>query len=183
MANKRKWIAMGYNVPINPSKNRVYVWRKLKEAGAVYYKSGVAVLPYRKAEVEFFRRLSEKIKGMGGEASIIEISFIDQKDERELIERFIQQTREEYREILAECGKLHDMLLSSPMDREELEKLHEATLIKLAKKYKRIRSRDFFKLPLAQEIEYGLEDIGAILRMSAKDLSEQVKRILDVEID
>ena len=43
MADKRKWIGMGYNLPVNPSKNRVYVWRKLKEVGAVYYKQGVTV--------------------------------------------------------------------------------------------------------------------------------------------
>ncbi len=178
MANKRKWIALGYNIPINPSKNRVYVWRKLKEAGAVYFKPGVTVLPYRKEEVEFFRRLSEKIKGMGGEASIIEISFIDPKDERELIERFIEQSKQEYREILAECRKLHNAL-SSSAEKEKMENPKEGELMKLAKKYKRIRSRDFFKLSLAQEIEYGLADIEDILRMSADDLSSQVRRILD----
>lgn len=179
MANKRKWIALGYNIPINPSKNRVYVWRKLKEAGAVYYKPGVAVLVCRKGEIDFFRRLSEKIKGMGGEASIIEISFIDPRDERELIERFIEQSKQEYREILEDCRKLHDELMHSSADRTDLNRLREGDLVKLAKRYKRIRSRDFFKLSLAQEIEYGLADIEAVLRMSAKDLSSPVRRILD----
>jgi hypothetical protein len=177
MASKRKWIALGYNLPINPSKNRVYVWRKLKEAGAVYYKSGMAVLPYRKEELSFFRWLSEKINGIGGEASIIEICFIDQKDERELIEKFIEQSKQEYREVLTQCRKIYDALLMSKMGKEEIEKLLEGDLLKLAKKYKRIRSRDFFKLPLAQEIEYGLADIEAILRMSANDFSIQMKRI------
>ena len=39
------WLGLGYNVPVNPSKNRVYVWRKLKEFGASYFKQGVAILP------------------------------------------------------------------------------------------------------------------------------------------
>lgn len=179
MAGKRKWIALGYNVPINPSKNRVYVWRKLKEAGAVYYKSGVAVLPYQKESLSFFRRLSDKIKGMGGEASIIEISFIDQKDEKELIDKFIEQSKQEYRDMLTECRKIYDALLDSALSEEEMDKLRDGDLAKLARKYKRIRSRDFFQLPLAQEIEYGLTDIETVLRMSAKDLSVQMKRILD----
>lgn len=30
MADPIRWLALGYSVPVNPSKNRVYVWRKLK---------------------------------------------------------------------------------------------------------------------------------------------------------
>ena len=37
MAEPLRWLALGYSVPINPSKNRVYVWRKLKEYGAEYF--------------------------------------------------------------------------------------------------------------------------------------------------
>ena len=43
MAEQLRWLALGYSVPVNPSKNRVYVWRKLKEYGAEYFKQGVAV--------------------------------------------------------------------------------------------------------------------------------------------
>ena len=44
MAEPIRWLALGYSVPVNPSKNRVYIWRKLKEYGAEYFKQGVAVL-------------------------------------------------------------------------------------------------------------------------------------------
>ena len=30
MAEPIRWLALGYSVPVNPSKNRVYIWRKLK---------------------------------------------------------------------------------------------------------------------------------------------------------
>ena len=48
MAEPIRWLALGYSVPVNPSKNRVYVWRKLKEYGAEYFKQGVALLPYNR---------------------------------------------------------------------------------------------------------------------------------------
>ena len=44
MLDSCRWIALGYNVPIEPSRNRVYVWRKLKEFGAEYFRPGVAIL-------------------------------------------------------------------------------------------------------------------------------------------
>ena len=47
MPERVKWIGLGYNLPVNPSKNRVYVWRKLKEMGAkllITVDNGIAAL-------------------------------------------------------------------------------------------------------------------------------------------
>lgn len=178
MADKRKWIGMGYNLPVNPSKNRVYVWRKLKEVGAVYYKQGVTVLPYQKDKLAFFMKLSEKIREMGGEASIIEISFFDPADERELIRKFIEQSTEEYREMLADCIKLRDELRRSP-DQIIAQLKDEDTLRKMINRYGRIRARDHFRLPLSREVEYGMKDIEEILKMSAEDLFLQFRKMMD----
>ena len=43
MAEPIRWLALGCSVPVNPSKNRVYIWRKLKEYGAEYFKQGVSL--------------------------------------------------------------------------------------------------------------------------------------------
>lgn len=178
MAEKRKWIGMGYNLPVNPSRNRVYVWRKLKEAGAVYYKQGVAILPYQKDKLAFFLKLSERIRNMGGEASIIEISFFDPADERELIAKFIDQSTAEYRELLMDCLKLRDGLRQSP-EQMIVQLKREDTLRKLVNKYSRIRARDHFHLPLSREVEYGLRDIERILKKSTADLFVQFRKLLD----
>ena len=87
MADPIRWLALGYSVPVNPSKNRVYVWRKLKEYGAEYFKQGVALLPYNRQSYTKFKYLSAKILEMGGEASIVEMKFLDPKDEREVVSR------------------------------------------------------------------------------------------------
>lgn len=65
MADPIRWLALGYSVPVNPSKNRVYVWRKLKEYGAEYFKQGVALLPYNRQSYTKFKYLSAKILEMG----------------------------------------------------------------------------------------------------------------------
>ena len=61
MAEPIRWLALGYSVPVNPSKNRVYVWRKLKEYGAEYFKQGVALLPYNRQSYTRFKYLLGKI--------------------------------------------------------------------------------------------------------------------------
>ena len=64
------WLALSYNVPINPSKARVYVWRKLKEIGAEYFKQGVALLPNTAAEAkEIETGINEIIDGVKGVAA------------------------------------------------------------------------------------------------------------------
>lgn len=60
------WLALSYNVPINPSKARVYVWRKLKEIGAEYFKQGVALLPNTAQSMQQFSALAQKIRQLGG---------------------------------------------------------------------------------------------------------------------
>ena len=45
MADPIRWLALGYSVPVNPSKNRVYVWRKIKEGWADDFKCRRCLLP------------------------------------------------------------------------------------------------------------------------------------------
>ena len=69
------WLALSYTVPINPSKARVYVWRKLREFGAEYLKQSVAVLPNTAQNLENLTKLSQRIRQQGGEASLLELRF------------------------------------------------------------------------------------------------------------
>lgn len=66
MADPIRWLALGYSVPVNPSKNRVYVWRKLKEYGAEYFKQGVALLPYNRQSYTKFKYPFCENSGDGG---------------------------------------------------------------------------------------------------------------------
>lgn len=97
---------LGYSVPVNPSKNRVYVWRKLKEYGAEYFKQGVAVLPYNRQSYTRFKYLSAKILEMGGEASIVEMKFMDPRDEKDMVARFRAQALEELSQLKDDCAEV-----------------------------------------------------------------------------
>ena len=89
MSAKTKWLALGYSVPASPSKSRVYVWRKLKELGAQYFKPTVAILPNTPQNLRRFSLLSEKIKEIEGEAWVVELNFVTAEDNEEMAQRFI----------------------------------------------------------------------------------------------
>lgn len=82
------WLALGYNIPPDPSKNRVYVWRKLKSYGAEYFKQGVAVLPMNEENLSRFQALRGKIISMGGEATLVTMQFLYAAEERRLMQKF-----------------------------------------------------------------------------------------------
>lgn len=141
------WVILGYNIQANPSKNRVYIWRKLKEFGAVYFRPSVAILPYTKNNLNKFKTLSYKIKDMGGEASIAEIKYIDKKDEEEIIQKFKNLSEKEYKQLILEHNK----------DKKTQEVLLEKK--RISKRLKAAHSRDFFKASSANSIKQALEDL------------------------
>ncbi len=165
------WLALGYNVPANPSKNRVYVWRKLKEMGAGYFRPGVALLPKHPQSMAQFRGLAAKIRDMGGDASIVEMRFCDPRDEAETIERFRSQSEIEYRELIRDCADLleniHKNLFPDDQRSEQVKRV--------IRRYGKARARDYFKAgsrsALASTLDELAEDIG--------DLGKQIRGILE----
>ncbi len=170
------WIALGYNIPINPSRNRVYVWRKLKEFGAEYFKQGVAILPDSEKSRKQFTLLSERIRQMGGEATLVEVRFLDPADEREMVERFRRQTLDEYQKVFEESKKLMGPLLSKQT--KQLTEDESTKLKKTIKQLDKARSRDYFVHGFTEDMERGFEQMVETLRDTASDFSQQLRNAL-----
>lgn len=170
------WLAMSYNVPVEPSRVRVYVWRKLKELGAEYLRQGIAVMPNTAANLQQMRILAQKLRQMGGDASIVEMRFIDAADEREMTVRFQRQVEQEYQELLSDCvsaiGRLKgSRILPSAQEGERLRRM--------VKKYRRAKERDYFQSGAAGEIEEGLNELIESVREVAADFGKQLRGLLD----
>lgn len=162
------WLALGYNAPTEPSKARVYVWRKLKECGAGYFHQGVALLPNTASNMAEFRKLAAKIKEMGGEAVIAEFKYCDARDEANAIQRFKSHSEKEYREFMRDSRDLSKL---TPAQRDELLK-------KLVKRYDKLKERDFFRT--RDSVAQGLVDLADDMERVAAGLGRQIKNLLDL---
>lgn len=167
------WLALGYNVPVNPSKNRVYVWRKLKEYGAGYFKQGVAILPKSPQSLSQFRSLAGKIQEMGGDATLAELRFLDAADEQKTIRQFREQSHNEYLELMRDCANLMENLRQNRVAEQGTDSAR-----KVLRQYKKIRSRDFFKSDLAIDTRLLLEELAGDMAHGAGELSKQLLRAL-----
>lgn len=177
MSEPIRWLALGYSVPIHPSKNRVYVWRKLKEYGAEYFKQGVALLPYNRNSFTKFKYLTGKIREMGGDASIVEMKFLDAKDEKEIVAKFRAQALEELTVLKKDCA---DILAELPkMGESKVSALQIEEIKKMIKRYSKARSRNHFCITLAQDVENGIYGIIGQIKLSTEDLSTQLAKAMD----
>ncbi len=142
-----KFLTFTYKVPSDPSKNRVYIWRKIKDLGAVYLQQGVALLPYEEKLFDILKNLRGEVNNLGGKSTLSELTFINEEDEKSIISEFKKQIDEEYSEFEDNCQRLIYELDRETENRKfkfsELQE-NEEDLKKFQRWYDKISSRDYF---------------------------------------
>jgi len=155
-----------YRIKAESSGRRTYVWRQLRQLGAVYLQQAVAVLPDRpelRAELD---RLGQRIRSGGGEASLLETVSPSGAWEEELVARFNAARDAEYDEIVDSVERFEDEIRRESRKQRfrfaELEE-GEADREKLQRWFARLVERDFFGAPGRADAERALSRGGALL--------------------
>src|SRR6478736_5295462 len=100
----QRWLLLTYKVPLEPSKRRVALWRRLKGMGGIYLQSGVCLLPKTDDHVRRLKMLENDVTEMGGESLILETVALDRSQEDKVVARFKADRDEQYREFLGRCA-------------------------------------------------------------------------------
>lgn len=160
------WLTLGYQVPAEPSRNRVYVWRKLKELGAVYFRPGVALLPKSRQNHVEFTKLAKRIVDIGGEATLAELRYLDPADEQRTIAEFTARSHEEYRQLLEDVS----LLRKNPSESRDAQRI--------LRKYRQVQKRDYFFSRRRPELSRALADLFADISHATDDLSQHLLQLL-----
>lgn len=146
----RRWTVLIYRIKAESSGRRTYVWRQLRQLGAVYLQQAVAVLPDRPELRDELDRLGQRIRSAGGEASLLETTSPGSAWEEELVARFNGARDAEYEEILDSVERFEDEIRRETRKKRfrfaELEE-GEADWEKLERWFARLTERDFFGAP------------------------------------
>lgn len=171
----KEFLAFTYKIPSEPSKNRVYVWRMIKELGAVYLQQGVALLPYDENLYSILINLREQVHSFGGKSTLAKLAFLEQEDEREIIEEFTKQIDEEYGEFINNCEGLIDELqceiLKGDFNFSEITE-NEEEYKKYERWFEKIIKKDYFK----SEKQAHAIKIMSEAREKLQEYSEEVYR-------
>ena len=101
----KEWLFLIYKVPREPTSSRVYVWRKLKQLGALLLHDSIWVLPANDRTQEHFQWLAAEISELQGEATLARADLLSTAQQIELTKRFQDQADQVYREVLTGLKK------------------------------------------------------------------------------
>lgn len=153
------WLLLIYRIPTEPSRHRVAVWRRLKEAGAVYLQSSVCVLPSTTWSHNLFGTLAAEIEAVGGETILLAAQAPGEREQAKVVSRFNAERDSEYAEVLEQAEAFLEEIRRETERQNftfaELEE-NEGNLERLRSWAEKVRGRDFFGAGRAGEVESAL---------------------------
>jgi hypothetical protein len=136
-----KWLLFVYKVPREPTAGRVYVWRKMKQLGALALQDAIWVLPATARTQEQFQWIAAEIVELGGDATLWKSDVVGGADDAGLVARFTKQADKEYAEILAGLRRKGPDLKA------------------ISERYRSVAARDYFESDQGRKVREKLLDV------------------------
>ncbi|GAA4811018.1 hypothetical protein GCM10023200_56010 [Actinomycetospora chlora] len=173
MTSGLEWLLAVVQVPAQPSRHRVAVWRELRRAGAVPVSQGTWAMPDADPYRQALDRASELASDGGGSVAVFAIQPQDETSRALVEEAFMAARLDEWREFLADCGKFTDEIAREVAKEKftfaELEE-EEQSLHRLRRWYRDLKKRDVLALPDARTAATALHECGEILDRYAEQV-------------
>lgn len=136
------WLLLVYRIPREPTAGRVFIWRKLKQLGAIALQDAVWVLPLTPRTQEQFQWLAAEITELNGDAVLWQAQQLYATDADSLRRQFVEPVEVEYREILTALRK------------------KGRDLAALSQRFQDIQDRDYFSIDLREQVRERLLKAG-----------------------
>jgi ChrB-like protein len=161
MEERTRWLILVYQLPREPSRYRVAIWRKLRTLGALYLQDGAVALPEDAVTREQLEWLQLRVREAGGEATLWEAKPATLAEEKALVEAFRSSRVEAYANIISDAERV--------MRKAEMGggKALEEDLKKLERELRAERRRDYFRSPLRKEAASALKAAREAVRENA----------------
>ena len=158
---RTRWLILVYQLPREPSRYRVAVWRKLRTLGAIYLQDGAVALPEDAVTREQLEWLQLRVREAGGKATLWEAKPATLAEEKALVEAFRSSREETYANIISEAKRIRRKAAMGGGKAlgEELKKLEGELRAE--------RRRDYFRSPLRKEAASALKAAREAVRESA----------------
>ncbi len=171
------WVLVLVQVPADPSRHRVAVWRELRRAGAVPVSPGTWVLPALPMFQAALERTKELAARGSGTVTVIDAAPRDEAGMGLFREAFTAARAEEWAEFVDDCEKFEDEIAreiaKSKFTFGELEE-EEQGLERLGRWYRELKSRDVLHLAQADTAQEHLTRCTTVLEGYAQQVYDTV---------
>ena len=158
-AGKTRWLILIYQLPREPSRHRVAVWRRLKSLGALYLQDGAAALPEDAVTREQLEWLQLRVREAGGEATLWEALPNTVAEGESLVEEFRASREASYKKLVESAERLRSKAALGSDKALLLEDLY-----KLEREFRAERRRDYFRSPMRSEAAAALRTVRQVLK-------------------
>lgn len=100
------WLLLIFTLPSQKASERVQVWRKLQKMGSLPFRNAGYLLPHTSENRERFVWVSKTVRSSGGDASVVEVSSVDDLSVSAIQELFRQARDADYVALLKDLEKL-----------------------------------------------------------------------------
>ena len=139
-----RWLVLTWRLPSDSSTPRVATWRTLRRVGAVLLTPGAAVVPYDEDLLEQLDFLAQSIDEAGGEAWVLPVQNLSDREEARIRERQRQARESEYQTLATAARRVP----SRARSRDRLARLRrDRALGALERRLKSVEVRDHFHAP------------------------------------
>ncbi len=171
------WVLVLVQVPADPSRHRVAVWRELRRAGAVPVSPGTWVLPALPIFEAALARTKELAARGSGTVTIIDAAPRGAAGTALFRGAFTAARIEEWAEFTADCAKFEDEIAreiaKSKFTFGELEE-EEQGLERLRRWYRELKSRDVLHLAQADTAQENLTRCTIVLEGYAQQVYDTI---------
>jgi ubiquinone biosynthesis protein UbiJ len=147
------WVLLVYRLPRDPSTPRIAVWRRLKRLGAAQLLDGLVALPFDARNKEQLEWVAGQVTEAGGQASIWMGQVASRSDERAIVNSLARTIAEEYRAVILEARSA----------RAADDVARRRTIARLRRELRRIRYRDYFPPPEADEARREVDELASLV--------------------
>jgi hypothetical protein len=145
------WLLMVFTLPSTKASERVQIWRKLKKFGSLPFRNAGYLLPNTPENRERLVWVSETVRSNDGDASVIEVSSVDDLSEDAIHELFHQARDVDYEALRKDLEKLKPRSGTSSLQ-----------ALRLRKRFDEIVAMDFFVSKRRGEVQVLFEQLNPL---------------------
>lgn len=148
-----KWLLLIYNLPPEPSRSRVSIWRSLKILGAISLRKSVYILPFNPETYENSQWLCQEIHTMKGEATLVKVANIENLKDKDIIKLFHKARDDDYEVIINRCSEFSKKVSVTGNQGIKNQLKFREELKVIANQLNSTKEIDYFKSPLSQKAQ------------------------------
>ena len=157
------WLLLLFRLPKERSSERVEIWRRLRDHGAVALHGSGYLLPGSPENLERFEWLATSIRKYDGEATVARVQGFDRVSSQDLERRFAEARQRDYAALVEQLERL----AKAPRARGAAGRAARAR-----QRLDQIKSIDFFEHPLRARAETLLQTVTTAGRGEAPATAE-----------